>query len=203
MSSAAATKRGRETRERILRAAAELVAEQGAAGTSIYDVQRTTGASKSQLYHYFGDKRGLLAAVVDYQCATVLGLQAHALASVHSWDDLQHWAESMAAQFEDGGSQGGCPIGTLAAALADSDDGLRVSLSEAFQAWSDSIRGALVRLQDNGLLSTTVDLDELTTVTLSAIQGGLLLAKTARDADKLRTVMGGAIAQLRSHGPAA
>jgi hypothetical protein len=36
---------------------------------------------------------------------------------------------------------------------------------------------------------------------LSAIQGGLLLAKTSRDADKLRTAMAGAIIQLRSHGP--
>lgn len=199
---AAATRRGRETRERIIRAAAELVAEQGAAGTSVYDVQRATGASKSQLYHYFGDKRGLVAAVVDYQCATVLGLQAHALASVSNWEDLDHWAESMAEQFEDHGSQGGCPIGTLAAALADTDEGLRVSLSEAFQAWSDSIKGALTRLRDNGLLSATVNLDELTTLMLSAIQGGLLLAKTSRDVDKLRTVMGGAIAQLKSHGPA-
>ncbi|MBV9193377.1 MAG: TetR/AcrR family transcriptional regulator [Solirubrobacterales bacterium] len=202
MTSLAVTKQGRATRERIVRGAAELIAERGAAGTSLDDVRAVTGASKSQLYHYFGDKHGLVGAVVDFQCATVLGLQARALGSVNDWQDLERWAELMATIVEDHGARGGCPIGTLAAALSDTDDGLRTSLSEAFRAWSDAIRGALTRLQENGLISADADLDALTTITLSAIQGGLLLAKTSRDANQLRTALGGAIAQLKAHAPA-
>ena len=203
MSSAAATERGRATRDRIVRAAATLVAEHGVAATTLDDVRLATGASKSQLYHYFGDKRGLVEAVVDYQCATVLGAQAHALASVSSWEELERWAEFMADMVEQQGARGGCPIGTLAAALADTDEQLRGSLSNAFQAWSDSIRGALTRLRDNGLISTDADLGALTTIMLAAIQGGLLLAKTSRDAGKLRVTLDGAITQLRSHAPQA
>jgi AcrR family transcriptional regulator len=201
MSSIPATKQGRATRERIVRAAAELIAERGAAGTSLDDVIAATGASKSQLYHYFGDKHGLVEAVVDHQCATVLGLQAHALGSVSSWDDLERWAETMVAIVEDQDARGGCPIGTLAAALSDTDEHLRTSLNEAFQAWSDAIRGALLRLQENGLIATGADLDALTTTTLSAIQGGLLLSKTSRDPGQLRIALAGAIAQLRSGTP--
>lgn len=201
MAAAAITKQGRATRDRILRAAAELIAEHGAAGTSLDEVREATGASKSQLYHYFGGKHGLVEAVVDFQCATVLGLQARALGSVDDWQDLEQWAELMATIVEDNGARGGCPIGTLAAALSDTDDGLRTSLSEAFRAWSDAIRGALTRLRENGLISADSDLDALTTITLSAIQGGLLLAKTSRDADQLRTALGGAIAQLKANSP--
>jgi AcrR family transcriptional regulator len=197
----AATKQGRATRERIVRAAAELMAERGAAGTSLDDVRAATGASKSQLYHYFGDKHGLVAAVVDHQCATVLGLQAHALGSVNSWEDLERWTDVMVGLVEEHGARGGCPIGTLAAALSDTDDGLRTSLSEAFRAWSDAIRGALGRLQANGLISDDADLDALTTITLSAIQGGLLLSKTSRDAGQLRLALNGVLAQLKAHGP--
>jgi TetR/AcrR family transcriptional regulator, transcriptional repressor for nem operon len=202
VSATAVTKQGRATRDRIVRAAAELIGEHGAAGTSLDDVRAATGASKSQLYHYFGDKHGLVEAVVDYQCATVLGLQAHALASVGSWEDLERWAEVMTAIVEDHGARGGCPIGTLAAALADTDESLRTSLSEAFRAWSDAIHGALARLRDNDLISADADLETLTTFTLSAIQGGLLLAKTSRDTDQLRAALDGAIAQLKTHGPA-
>jgi TetR/AcrR family transcriptional regulator, transcriptional repressor for nem operon len=101
-----------------------------------------------------------------------------------------------------GAGRGGCPIGTLAAALADTDDGLRASLNEAFRAWSEAIHGALVRLRENGLISPGADLDRLTTITLSAIEGGLLLSKTSRDAGTLRTAVDGAIAQLRTHAPA-
>jgi AcrR family transcriptional regulator len=199
--STAVTQQGRATRERIVRAAAQLIATNGAAGTSLDDVRAATGVSKSQLYHYFGDKRGLVRAVVDFQCATVLGLQAHALASVTSWEDLEHWVALMVQIVEEQDGRGGCPIGTLAAALSDIDDGLRTSLSEAFEAWSDAIRGALSRLRKNGLVAADADLDTLTTITLSAIQGGLLLAKTSRDANQLRITLDGAIAQLKAHAP--
>jgi AcrR family transcriptional regulator len=202
MSSMPATKQGRATRDKIVRAAAELVAERGAAATSLDDVRAATGASKSQLYHYFGDKHGLIEAVVDHQCATVLGLQAQALASVSDWGGLERWADVMVAIVEEQDARGGCPIGTLAAALADTDEELRTSLSEAFRAWSDAIRGALTRLLENRLLAADADLDALTTITLAAIQGGLLLAKTSRDASQLRTALTGVIAQLRTHAPA-
>jgi AcrR family transcriptional regulator len=202
MSSAAVTKQGRATRERIVRAAAELIAERGAAGTTLDDVRAATGASKSQLYHYFGDKRGLVEAVVEHQCATVLGLQAHALASVSNWQDLERWADTMVAIVNEQGARGGCPVGTLAAALSDADEQFRTSLSGAFQAWSDAIRGVLLRLQDNGLLSPGADLDALATITLSAIQGGLLLSKTTRDAGQLRVALDGAISQLRANARA-
>ncbi len=200
MGSMPATRQGRATRERIVRATAELIAERGAAGTSLDDVRAATGASKSQLYHYFDDKRGLVQAVVDYQCASVLGLQAHALASVSNWEDLERWAGAMVAIVEEQDARGGCPIGTLAATLSDTDEALRTSLSEAFQAWSDAIRGALLRLRENGLIDAGADLDALTTITLAAVQGGLLLAKTSRDAGQLRAALDGAIAQLRANG---
>jgi AcrR family transcriptional regulator len=201
VSSIPATKQGRATRERIVRAAAELVAERGAAATSLDDVRAATGASKSQLYHYFGDKHGLIEAVVEHQCATVLGLQAHALASVSTWEDLERWAEVMVSIMDDQDARGGCPIGTLAAALSDTDEELRTSLSEAFRAWSDAIRGALARLQRDGLLAPDADLDTLTTITLSAIQGGLLLTKASRDVGQLRAALDGAIAQLKANRP--
>jgi AcrR family transcriptional regulator len=201
MGATASTRHGRESRERIVRAAAGLIAEHGVDGTSLDDVRAATGASKSQLYHYFGDKHGLVEAAVDYQCATVLGAQAHALGSVNDWDDLERWAETMASIIEQQGARGGCPIGTLAAALSDTDERLRTRLSEAFRAWSDAIRGALGRLRANGLISADADLDVLTIGVLASVQGGLLLAKTSRDVGQLRLALDGAIAQLRAHAP--
>jgi TetR/AcrR family transcriptional regulator, transcriptional repressor for nem operon len=201
MSAAPATKQGRETRERIVRAASELIAERGAAATSLDDVRAATAASKSQLYHYFGDKHGLVEAVVEHQCAGVLGFQARALAAVSDWESLGAWANLMVAGVEERHARGGCPIGTLAAALADTDDGLRTTLNEAFQAWSDAIGAALMRLRDNGLIAADADLARLTTITLCAIEGGLLLAKTSRDPGALRTALDGAIACLRVSSP--
>ena len=47
-------------RERIVSAAADLVWAQGVGETSLDDVMEKSGASKSQLYHYFADKDALL-----------------------------------------------------------------------------------------------------------------------------------------------
>jgi AcrR family transcriptional regulator len=55
---------GQQARERILAAAATLVGEVGIEGTSIRDVCTAAGVTPPTVYHYFGDKRGLLDAVV-------------------------------------------------------------------------------------------------------------------------------------------
>jgi TetR/AcrR family transcriptional regulator, transcriptional repressor for nem operon len=199
METTAITEQGRATRRRIVAAAAELIYERGVAGTSLDDIRAATSSSKSQLYHYFGDKHGLVDAVIDHQAAAVVGGQVEALGVVRDWGDLDHWADSMVAIVEQQGMRGGCPIGTLAAALADTDERHRLALRDAFERWRDAIQGALARLQEGGLLAPDADLGTLTTSTLAAIQGGLLLAKTTRDSAQLRAALDGAIAQLRTY----
>jgi AcrR family transcriptional regulator len=184
-----------------VQAAAQLIADRGAAATSIDDVIAATSVSKSQLYHYFGDKHGLIEAVVDHQAATVLGFQARTLAAVDSWDALDRWAEAMVETFERQGARGGCPLGTLAAALADTDEQLRELLDDAFTTWRHAISGALARLRDRQLLAQDADIEQLTNTMLAAIQGGLLLGKTMRDSGPLQSALDGAITHLRAHAP--
>jgi TetR/AcrR family transcriptional regulator, transcriptional repressor for nem operon len=198
MSQVAVTDQGRETRARIVAAAAVLIGERGVVGTSLDDIRAATRSSKSQLYHYFGDKHGLVQAVIDYQSALVLGAQVEALDAVRDWDGLERWARGMVAMVEARGARGGCPIGTLAAALSDTDERFRVPLSEAFDRWRQAIAGALTRLQERRLLASDADLEALTTTTLAAIQGGLLLAKTGRDSTQLKAALDGAITHLRN-----
>ncbi|NGO13429.1 TetR/AcrR family transcriptional regulator [Streptomyces sp. HC44] len=52
-----------QARERILAAAATLIAESGADAASIRDVCTAAGVTAPTVYHHFGDKRGLLDAV--------------------------------------------------------------------------------------------------------------------------------------------
>jgi len=60
------TVRGGDTRDRLLRAAAELMDEAGAGGVSTRAVCERAGVQAPTLYHHFGSKDGLLRAVVDY-----------------------------------------------------------------------------------------------------------------------------------------
>lgn len=57
--------RGRESRERLLDAAADLVASRGYAGTSIEAISSRAGVVKSALYWHFQNKDALIAAAVE------------------------------------------------------------------------------------------------------------------------------------------
>lgn len=84
MSAQPTTERGRQTRARIVAAAADVVAEKGALGASLDDVGARAMASRSQLYHYFDDKADLLRAVAEAINDAVLGGQRELFAELGS-----------------------------------------------------------------------------------------------------------------------
>lgn len=64
--------RGQARCRALLDAAAILFAEQGFALTSLSDIVERAGGSRNTLYEHFGNKEGLLRAVVKEHCARVL-----------------------------------------------------------------------------------------------------------------------------------
>lgn len=56
---------GTRTRGRILDAAADLIARQGYAATSIAQISQKAGANPASIYWAYGSKEGLLAAVME------------------------------------------------------------------------------------------------------------------------------------------
>ena len=54
-----------ENRARLIAAARKAFAEQGYAAASMDELTAQAGLTRGALYHNFGDKRGLLAAVVN------------------------------------------------------------------------------------------------------------------------------------------
>ena len=87
------TRRGRETRERIVAAAAELMFERGVAETTLEDIRAAAGVSGSQVYHYFEDKQALVRAVIDYQTDAVLDTQSPHLDHLDTLPGLRAWRD--------------------------------------------------------------------------------------------------------------
>jgi AcrR family transcriptional regulator len=76
---------------RIVETAAELVARSANADISTRAVCEAAGVTAPTLYHHFGDKEGLLAAVIDYGLAAFLESKRAAAAVVHEHvaDDIR------------------------------------------------------------------------------------------------------------------
>ncbi len=194
---APATAKGRATRERIVQAAAKLVAEKGAAGMSLDDVRARTGASRSQLYHYFEDRDDLVRAVIDLTTDAVLAAQGDLLDHLDSWAGIDRWFDLMVQHQIDRQARGGCPIGSLAGQLAESDPRARAAIAAGFDRWEAHVREGLTRMKAHGKLRKDADPAVLATATMASIQGGLLLTQVRRDPNQLRIALNAARNNLR------
>src|SRR3982751_149285 len=109
----ARTSKGQATRERIVRAAAELMFRHGVAGTSTPAVRDAAGVSSSQIYHYFADKDALTRAVIDHQTRAIVSSQTALLSRLDSLPALRAWRDVVVRAAQDLGYAGGCPLGSL------------------------------------------------------------------------------------------
>ncbi len=188
-----ATARGLATRARIIEAAADLVCRRGARATSLDDIMAASATSKSQLYHYFADKDALMRAVIELQTRRVTGGQAVLLEVVDSLDKLRGWRDQVVAMNKAASSVGGCPLGSLASELADQSESARAMLADGFGLWRAHLATSLRSMRDRGELKTDVKPEDLATAVIAALQGGLLLAQTARTTRPLELALDMAI----------
>jgi len=194
---APATSKGRAMRERILHAAADLVAEKGAAGMSLDDVRARTGASRSQLYHYFQDRDDLIRGVIGVTTDEVIRAQGDLLGHLDSWAGIDRWFDFHVQVQIERQAAGGCPIGCLVGQLAENDPDGRAAIAAGFARWEAHLRVGLTRMKTRGKLRKDADPADLATATMASIQGGLLLTQVRRDPRQLRIALNAARANLR------
>lgn len=195
------TKRGRQSRDRIVAVADALVAERGVEGASLDQILVAARASKSQLYHYFSGKDDLVRAVIARRRGQVLGRELELLTKLDTWAAIRRWFDLAVERLEAHGFRIGCPLGSLANELADHDEHARRDLVESFAAWQGYLVDGLERMRSRGDLLPSADPEALATAVFASLQGGLLLAKTRKEARPLRIALDAALAHLRSFTP--
>lgn len=192
------TPRGRNSRERILAQAAQLVGEKGVRGTSLDDIRGAASVSKSQLYHYFANKEDLIQAIIGRQTANVLGAQQPLLTHLDSWENLARWCDLLIAIQEQRQCVGGCPVGSLASELADQDEEARLALVHSFDQWEQYLFEGFTYMQERGDLRADADPAELAVAVMTSLQGGLLLTQTRRATRPLQIALRAALTYVRS-----
>jgi TetR/AcrR family transcriptional regulator, transcriptional repressor for nem operon len=192
------TRRGQETRQRILAAAAELIFDRGVAETTLEDIRAAAGVSGSQVYHYFADKQALVRAVIDHQAGAVLDAQGTYLDHLDTVAGLRAWRDLLVGHQRTLECRGGCPLGTLGAELAEIDDVARMAVARGFGRWEARIRAGLRAMHARGELPARADPDGLALATLAALQGGLLLAQVQRDPRPLEVALDAMIDRIQA-----
>jgi AcrR family transcriptional regulator len=181
------TPKGERTRARIVAAAAALIYERGAAGTTLDDVRTAAEVSGSQLSHYFAGKDELVQAVIDHQADVIVGRQEQA--DLGTAEGTRAWRDMVISAAGSTGGKGGCPLGSLGGQLAETAPGARALIAAGFDRWSATIGDGLRARQAAGRLPAGVTPDDLAVTLLAALQGGLLLAQVQRDTRPLETAV--------------
>lgn len=192
----ALTAKGAATRLRIVEAAAKLVRQHGAARTSIDEVRAEAQVSASQLYHYFGDKKELVRAVVAHEAAVAVAEQQ--LTRIDSIESLLAWRDATVEHARRRGFRGWSPLGSLASELIDTDPDARAGLVDAFDLWLAPVREGLLAMLSSGALREDADPDALAAGLFAALQGGLLVSRVLEQSAPLETALDAAVARIQS-----
>jgi len=185
-----ATRKGEETRERILAAATELIHQRGFKNTGVAEILAASGVPRGSFYFYFESKEELGCVLL----ARYREKQREALPAVFPPDApaiptiLAFFEVSVLSQIE-GGCKAGCLLGNLAAEITDEHQGLRRELAGVLEDVQGALAGALARGQARGELSADFAPDAAATFVLSVFEGSILLAKARRDPRALEASM--------------
>lgn len=192
------TARGEATRARILDAADELMYEKGVAQTTLADVRAESGTSKSQLYQHFVDKDALVREVISQRAARLLEGQQRRLQRLDSIRGLELWRDAVVERNALRNGANGCELGSLALELADQDEEARQALARHFATWQGLLAQGIDKMRENGTLRQDADPNTLAAGLMAALQGGYLLAQTARDVEPMRIALDMAISHVRT-----
>jgi TetR/AcrR family transcriptional repressor of lmrAB and yxaGH operons len=178
--------------------AARLFHHQGYNGTGLAQVLAESGAPKGSFYFHFpGGKEQLAVEAVESSSATVEALINNASERAQDAPDVVRRAgRAIIRWLEQSDFKEGCAVATLAAEEAGTSPALREACNDAYARWRALFAEALGR---HGVAAAGAR--ELATLTVAAIEGATLIARTERRADALKTVTAMLEAQVRAHEP--
>ncbi|MEV8508478.1 TetR family transcriptional regulator C-terminal domain-containing protein [Actinoplanes sp. NPDC051475] len=196
----------KDTRERIVTVARDLVHGASLAQVSTEDVCKAAGVHKGSLYHFFPSKNALGAAILDrnWDLMNAVLQEAFAddvgpLARIDRFVDS--FAELLAGMRQRMGATPGCPLGGLAAEMAGYGDDARTQVTRILAGWTRYFTAAINEAKDRGEIDPGVDAGEAAMRLLAHLQGHALMAKAYDDPEALRRAKPG-LRMLLGAGPA-
>lgn len=179
-----ATSRGAQTREKLVDAARDLFHRHGYERTSLGQILSRAGVSSSSCYHFFPTKKDLLVAVAE-EYEELLQPMIWEPAFAASEDPL----ERILAVFDVYGRfleasrfELGCPVGAIAMEIDDSLPEVRGPVARTFAAWRRHVADCL---EIAFPWQTVEERQEVSSLVLTLIEGGLLLARSERSLEPL------------------
>lgn len=156
----------------MLASAAHLIREHGAAGTSIDDVLRHSGAPRGSAYHHFpGGRAQLVEEVVDL-AGGVVGQILEGAGDASPVEVFDAFIAMWKQQLKDSGFKAGCPVLAVAIESNTAAPQLTAAAARAFGSWREALAAHFGR---HGV--SPAHARRLATTVVSAVEGAVALSR--------------------------
>lgn len=186
-----------DTRARFVDTTAELLHERGYEGTSLKEIIAQSGGPRGSLYYHFpGGKDELVCEATRQGVAYVSGFLRECFApDADPVAAVRHYAAEAGRELSESGYIFGCPVAPIVLDGVQSDE-LGAICRDAMQSWQEIIaeRLRLAGLGEDRAAS-------FAGVLVSAVEGGLLVARAAREVAPLDRIGAELAAQLAAMLP--
>lgn len=171
-----------DTRERILLAACEVIAQRSFRGAGLASILQAAGVPKGSFYHHFRSKDDLGVAVVERaaeQCAE----SARPILADRYRPALVRLRALFAAYREQcraGGWMRGCLISKMALEAGDLNEAVREAVRRAYDQWAACLAGLLREAQEEGAVGPGHVPEQLAHLLVSLWEGTVIRARAER-----------------------
>lgn len=173
-------------RDRIVLSAWDLFHEKGLDGTSVDEILKQSDTGKSQFYHYFGSKDGLVHAMLEEARRMIKDGDIEGIQPIETWTDLKDYFEHLIIKMEYYEYCRACPLGRFIAEMSQEDEAIRKDILLIFETKKQYPKEFFIKMQAKGELKENADPESLANFSESVLQGAAMLSKMHRDPEPLR-----------------
>ena len=178
-------RKGEQTRQEIIRKAAPIFNQRGYDGAALSDLMRATGLEKGGIYRHFESKEQLAAEAFDYAWKLAIDARFEGTEDVpNAVDRLKLFVRN----FRDrraGLVPGGCPLLNTAIDSDDAHPPLRRKAHRALDYWIGRLQSIAEEGKRKGEVRSGVDSEELATLIVNTLEGGLMVSRLQRREEAL------------------
>lgn len=168
----------------MIRTAATLFQQDGYAATGWRRVVASSGAPwGSQSHHFPEGKEQLAEEAIELAGGRYHDALVALLVDRAPRDAIEMWAIVASRELEGSGFANGCPIATVVLETAHASPRLAAAANKALSSWREAWAEALQR---SGVEADASE--DLASLIVASIEGGLILARAANDSDPVKAV---------------
>ena len=177
-----------KSKEKILVSAKELFHENGFQQTSVDEILKKSGVTKSNFYYHFKSKEELGLIILDrfiqlYESDVLIKTLGNK--ELTPSERLTEFYRSVRTFHRDLEKPRGCPFGNMAIEMSGSNESFREKLSVFFNAWEKIIEECISEGMRSGDFRGDLPPGVIAQLILSHLEGAIMMVKTHRSIEPL------------------